>query len=95
MLNYLWTAMLLIGVIVGAATGNMQNISNAVVTSAQEAVDLCITMLGIMVMWTGVMKIAEKSGLLEKMTVKLRPAIRFLFPNIPDKHPAGEYIATN
>lgn len=95
MLNYLWTAMLLIGVVVGAATGNMQNISNAVVTSAQEAVDLCITMLGIMVMWTGVMKIAEKSGLLEKMTAKLRPVIRFLFPNIPDKHPAGEYIATN
>ena len=95
MLNYLWTAMLLIGVIVGAVTGNIQNISNAVVTSAQEAVDLCITMLGIMVMWTGVMKIAEKSGLLEKMTVKLRPAIRFLFPNIPDKHPAGEYISTN
>lgn len=95
MLNYLWTAMLLIGVVVGAATGNMQNISNAVVTSAQEAVDLCITMLGIMVMWTGVMKIAERSGLLEKMTAKLRPVIRFLFPNIPDRHPAGEYIATN
>lgn len=95
MLNYLWTAMLIIGVVVGAFTGNMQNISNAVVTSAQEAVDLCITMLGIMVMWTGVMKIAEKSGLLEKMTSKFRPVIRFLFPNIPDQHPAGEYIATN
>lgn len=69
MLNYLWTVMLVIGIIVGAATGNMQNISNAVVTSAQEAVELCITMLGIMVMWTGVMKIAQRAGLLDRLHI--------------------------
>ena len=94
-MNYLWTVMLVIGIIVGAATGNMQNISNAVVTSAQEAVELCITMLGIMVMWTGVMKIAQRAGLLDRLSHLFRPVIHFLFPNLPQDHPAGEYISTN
>lgn len=95
MLNYLWTVMLIVGIVIGAFTGNMQNISNAVVVSAQEAVDLCIAMLGIMVMWTGVMNIATKAGLLEKMSQLLRPAIHFLFPDLPENHPAQEYISTN
>lgn len=95
MLNYLWTVMLILGIVIGAFTGNMQNISNAVVVSAQEAVDLCITMLGIMVMWTGVMNIARKAGLLEKMSQLLRPVIHFLFPDLPENHPAQEYISTN
>lgn len=95
MLNYLWTGMLVAGIIIGAVTGNMQEISSAVVTSAQDAVDLCITMLGIMAVWTGVMKIAQRAGLLQKLSRLLRPAIRFLFPNLPKDHPAGEYISTN
>ena len=95
MLNYLWMAMLVLGVIIGVVTGNMEEISNAVVTSAQEAVDLCITMLGIMAVWTGVMKIAERSGLLRKLSHLLEPVIRFLFPNLPKGHPAAGYISTN
>ena len=95
MLNYLWTAMLLIGVFTGAVTGHMEDISNAFVSSAQDAVDLCITMLGVMVMWSGVMKIAQASGLLGKLTKLLMPVLRFLFPNIPRDHPSAGFIATN
>ena len=95
MLNYLWMAMLILGLLIGAATGNMQNISNVIVESAQDAVDLCITMLGIMAVWTGVMRIARKAGLLEQLTKLLRPVMRFLFPNLPENHAAGEYISTN
>lgn len=95
MLNYLWIAMLILGLMVGAVTGHMQEISNAVVTSAQDAVDLCITMLGIMAVWTGVMKIAQTSGLLQKLSRILEPVIRFLFPNLPKDHPAAGYISTN
>ena len=65
MLNYLWTGMLVLGFVIGAVTGHMR-ISEAVISSSQDAVQLCITMLGVMAMWTGVLKIAEKSGLLEK-----------------------------
>ena len=95
MLNYLWMGMLVLGVIIGAATGNMQNISNAVVESAQDAVELCITMLGIMAVWTGIMKIAGRAGLLERLTVLLHPVMRLVFPNLPEKHEAAGYISTN
>lgn len=95
MLNYLWTGMLVLGMVIGAVTGHMQDISEAVISSSQDAVQLCITMLGVMAMWTGVLKIAEKSGLLEKLSTWLRPALGMLFPDVPKDHPAGEYIATN
>ena len=52
-------------------------------------------MLGIMSFWCGILKIGERAGLIEALTEKMRPVIRFLFPNLPDGHPAGRYIATN
>ena len=51
--------------------------------------------LGIMSFWCGILKIGERAGLIEALTKKMRPVIRFLFPNLPDGHPAGQYIATN
>lgn len=95
MLNYLWAFMVLIGIVYGAVTGNIEAVSNEVLDSAVEAVTLCMKMLGIIAMWTGIMHIGEKSGLVDAAAKRLSPLIRFLFPNIPDKHPAKEYIATN
>lgn len=95
MLNYLWAFMMLIGIVYGAVTGNIEAVSNGILDSAVEAVTLCIKMLGIIAMWTGIMHIGEKSGLVDAAAKRLSPLIRFLFPNIPDKHPAKEYIATN
>lgn len=95
MLNYLWAFMVLIGIVYGAVTGNIEAVSNGILDSATEAVTLCIKMLGIIAMWTGIMHIGEKSGLVDAAARKLSPLIRFLFPNIPDKHPAKEHIATN
>ena len=56
---------------------------------------LCITMLGVMSMWTGIMNVAKKAGLIDAMTRALRPVLRFLFPDIPREHEANEYIAAN
>ena len=95
MLNYLWAFMVLIGIVYGAVTGNIEAVSNGILDSAVEAVTLCIKMLGIIAMWTGIMHIGEKSGLVDAAAKRLSPLIRFLFPRIPDKHPAKEYIATN
>lgn len=95
MLNYLWAAMLFIGIITGAFTGHMNEVSSALISSAQEAVELCVTMLGVVAMWTGILKIGEKAGILEAMAEKMQPLIHFLFPGIPKKHPANGYIATN
>ncbi|MCL2171981.1 MAG: nucleoside recognition protein, partial [Defluviitaleaceae bacterium] len=82
MLNYLWMGMIIIGVVVGAITGNMAEITNAAVDSAREAVMVCLTMLGIMAMWTGLMKIAERAGLIQSISGRMRPILRFLFPRL-------------
>ena len=93
MLNYIWA--IIIGIIYGALTGNMEEVSNAALDSAGEAVSLCITMIGVMSLWVGLMEIAQKSGLIAKMTKGISPFITFMFPNIPKNHPAREYISTN
>lgn len=95
MLNYLWGFMLLIGIVYGAATGNMPQITNAFLDSSKEAVTLCISMIGIMSLWMGLMEIAKSTGIIQNLTQKMRPLIHFLFPNIPANHPSGEYISTN
>lgn len=87
--------MILIGVVYGAITGKMAEVTNAALDSAGDAVSLCITMIGVMALWVGLMEIAQKSGLIAKLTHGIQPFIRFLFPRIPEGHPAREYIATN
>lgn len=95
MLNYLWAGMIIIGVIFGAFNGKMPDITNAALDSAKEAVSLCITMMGVMSFWVGIMEIASRAGIVEGASRKLRPLIRFLFPNIPEGHKANEHITTN
>ena len=95
MLNYIWALMILIGVVYGAFTGKMADVTNAALDSAGDAVSLCITMIGVMALWVGLMEIAQKSGLIAKMTRGIQPFITFLFPRIPQGHIAREYIATN
>ena len=95
MLNYLWAAMIIIGVVFGAFNGKMPDITNAALDSAKEGVTLCITMMGVMSFWVGMMEIATRAGIIEMASKKMRPLIRFLFPDIPEGHKANEYITTN
>lgn len=95
MLNYLWAGMIIVGVIFAAFTGRMPDITNALVDSSKEAVTLCITMMGVMSLWVGFMEIASCAGLIKSASKKIRPIIRFLFPRLPENHPAVEHITTN
>lgn len=95
MLNYIWAVMILIGILYAAFTGNIAAVTDAALGSAGEAVSLCITMAGIMALWMGLMEVAQKSGLIEKLTGGIQPFLTFLFPDIPKGHVAREYIATN
>lgn len=95
MLNYIWAIMIMVGVVYGALTGNIGAVANAALESAGEAVQLCITMAGVMGLWVGLMEIAKTSGLIERMTKGIQPFVAFLFPKIPKGHLAGEYISTN
>lgn len=94
-MNYLWGGMLLVGILYGAFTGNLNEVTDAVINSSREAVSLCITVAGVTALWCGIMKIAENTGLIASLTRKLKPILRFLFPSMPEDHPAGGLIATN
>ncbi|MBQ8798411.1 MAG: nucleoside recognition protein [Lachnospiraceae bacterium] len=95
MLNYLWGGMILIAVVYGAITGKAEAVGNAALSSSKEAVELSIAMLGVMALWTGIMKIAQASGLTGKLIKRMRPVLRFFFPDVPADSKANEYIATN
>lgn len=95
MLNKLWGFMILIGIIFAACTGRIGDVGTAALDSSKEAVTLCITMLGIMSMWTGLMNIAKKAGIIDALTKGLRPVLAFLFPGVPRDHKANEYMAAN
>lgn len=95
MLNYIWAAMIILGVIFGAVNGSMKEVTEAALDSAGEAVSLCIATAGIMALWVGLMEIAEKSGLILKLTRKLSPFISFMFPDLPKRHKARDYISMN
>ncbi|MCM1120755.1 MAG: nucleoside recognition protein [bacterium] len=95
MLNYLWAAMIAIGIIYAAITGNLEAITNAALDSAGEGISLCITTAGVMALWMGLMEIAQQAGLVARLTKGIGPMLSFLFPSIPKGHKAREYIATN
>lgn len=94
-MDYLWAGMLLIGIIYGTWSGNIQNISNAALSSAGEAISLCITTAGVLTLWTGLMEIAKKAGIITSASKLIRPLILFLFPRLPQDHPAVEHISLN
>ena len=80
MLNYLWAGMILVGIVFGAFNGRMQDITNAALDSSKEAVTLCITMIGVMAFWTGIMEIASRAGIVQMASRKMRPLLRFPLP---------------
>lgn len=94
-MNYIWGIMMLVGIIYGTLTGRVDAVSEAVLSSSKEAVTLCITMLGVMALWTGLMEIAKDGGLIHLISKWIRPFIQFLFPDIPEGHPALEKITLN
>lgn len=94
-MNYLWAGMILTGVIYGALNGTLPEVTTAALESAKEAVNLCITMLGVMSFWMGFMHIAEQAGLIHALTKGIKPMLHFLFPNVPKDHAANTYLAEN
>ena len=94
-MNYLWAGMIIVGIIFGAFQGKMPEVTNEALDSAKEAVTLCITMTGVMSFWMGMMEIATRAGIIELASRGISPFLRFLFPRIPERHPARGYIATN
>ena len=95
MLNYIWFGMMVIGVVVGVFTGNIEAVTQAAIDMAKVSVEIAIGLIGIMALWLGVMKIAEESGLIRIIARALRPIMVRLFPDVPADHPAMGSIVLN
>ncbi len=95
MVNIIWAALLLIGILVAAVNGNIQIVTTSALNAAQSAVTISIELIGIMSLWLGILKIAEKAGLVDFLAKLVRPITIFLFPSIPKDHPAIGAIVMN
>ncbi len=95
MLNYIWFGLLFIGFVVGIMNGRIDEVTKAAIDSSKSAITLSIELLGVMCLWTGLMGIAEKSGLVRKIAKAVKPMMRFLFPEVPKNHPAMGAMVMN
>jgi spore maturation protein A len=93
--NLIWLFFIVVGFIVAAIQGNIELVTEAVFEGAKTGVTVCFGLISILVFWLGIMRIAEDAGLLHKLAALLRPFVRFLFPSIPQDHPAIGYIMSN
>lgn len=95
MVNYIWVGLTMIGLLFAAINGTMHEVNEAIFRGAKEAVTLCIGLISVLVFWLGMMKIAEDSGLLIKLTSLFKPLVKRIFPEVPADHPALGYILSN
>ncbi len=95
MINTLWLALITIGIVYGILAGNVSQVTAAIFSSAELAVQLILGMVGVMAFWLGLAKVAESSGLLEKSIRIFNPLVRRIFPSVPSRHPALGSILLN
>lgn len=95
MLNLLWCMMMLIGIVYGAFNGTIPEITDAALSSAREAVTLCISIAGVIAFWNGMMKIAEETGLVRAAARYMQPLLVWLMPGIRGEEKIIDAISTN
>lgn len=95
MLNHLWLAMLVVAVLIGGFTGHLKETADGAIDSAKTAVTLALGLIGVMTLWLGIMRLAERSGLVSVLARLLRPLLVRLFPDVPANHPAMGSMVMN
>lgn len=95
MLNFLWPIFIIISFIYALLSGNIDNVNNSIFESTKDAVELSITLLGTMCLWNGIMEIATKTSLMNKLTKILQPIIKKLFPEIKQEDKVSKEISMN
>ena len=92
MMNYIWGAMLVAGVCFSVANGKTSEFTDSLMSGCTDAVHFIISLAGIMAVWSGLMKIAEESGLIKKISDAVSPVMSFLFPNEKNDRTMGMMI---
>jgi spore maturation protein SpmA len=95
MLNYIWLGLVLLAVLLGGFTGQTKEVVASIVDSAGESVKLALGLIGIMSVWLGLMRLAERAGLIQALARMLRPVLCWLFPQVPAEHPAMGSMVMN
>lgn len=95
MIGYIWLFLIVVSILISIFTGRINEVVNSILISAKQAVNIAISLIGIMSFWLGMVKLAEKSGLVNIIAHFIRPITRFLFPEVPPENPALGNIAMN
>ena len=94
-MDFIWGFFIIGGIVMGAFLGRMDLVTQAVFDGGKNALELAFAMAGIIAMWTGILRIAERGGLIGMLSDKMAPMMDFLFPSVPRNHKAREYMAAN
>ncbi|OEF98500.1 nucleoside recognition domain-containing protein [Desulfuribacillus alkaliarsenatis] len=95
MINGIWLFFVAFGIGYSALAGNIDQVTSSILKGAELGVGVSLGLISILVFWLGIVKIAEKAGLIDKLSILLSPIAKFLFPEIPKNHPAMGYILSN
>lgn len=95
MVSYIWFFLIVVGVGYSFVTGNVASINESILTNASDALELMLSIFPVIVLWSGIMKIAEDAGMLKKFARFLEPVLSRLFPSVPKDNPALGFIASN
>ena len=95
MLNIVWPIFIIISIIFSCFSGNIKQLNNSIFESTEMAVNLCITLVGTMCLWSGIMQIASKTSAMEKITKFLRPIMKLLFPKLKKDSNVYKEISMN
>ena len=95
MINIVWLILIVVGIVYGIITNNIEVINNTIVDSTKTSLDMLIKIFPVIALWMGLTNIASKSGLLNKLSSKLSPLLTKLFPDIPKGHESFALMASN
>lgn len=95
MLNGIWGFFMIGGILLGGFLGRMDAVTAAVISGGKSAMELAFTMAGVVSVWSGILKIAERGGMIDLLAERMTPMMDLLFPSVPGEHPARKYIAAN
>lgn len=95
MMNKLWAIFIIVGIVFAFLSGNIEVINQEIIEYPSEIFDIFLSMLPLMVIWSGIMNVAKEAGLLKKISKFMRPLFKVIFPDVPENHESLDYIATN
>lgn len=95
MINFVWLILIVVGVLVAAFNGQPEVITDSALQAANLGVKYSFDLIGLMTFWLGIMRVGEKAGLVDLLAKVIKPITRFLFPSVPQNHPAMGSILLN